>query len=214
MESVRKSTRFPVRIGQTLGLWEILGLYFGHRAPKIQANTGSTEGEIHAYFGAQSTRRLVMHYIVKIESVHVFFPVFLRFDPVFPTTLTCAPLSAAAAVAVASPTWAYWSSSHLRLEPLGAGGLVRRPPFRWFSWLPAATGCRCCSGLNCLTPMQVRGFLPFGTFRAVVFLGAGLCERVGLSSTRSMCAPYLALEVRSPGVGGHRHLCLCTIPLR
>ena len=48
-----------------LGLWEILGLYFGHRAPKIQANTGSTEGEIHAYFGAQSTRRLVMHYIVK-----------------------------------------------------------------------------------------------------------------------------------------------------
>ena len=98
------------------------------------------------------------------------------------------PSAAAAAVAVASPTWAYWSSSHLRLEPLGAGGLVRRPPFRWFSWLPAATGCRCCSGLNCLTPMQVRGFLPFGTFRAVVFLGAGLCERVGLSSTRSMCA--------------------------
>ena len=48
-----------------VGLWEILGLYFGHRAPKIQANTGSTEGEIHAYFGAQSTRRLVMHYIVK-----------------------------------------------------------------------------------------------------------------------------------------------------
>ena len=99
-------------------------------------------------------------------------------------TDTCAPSERR----LASPTWAHWSSSHLRPEPLGAGGLVRRPPFRWFSWLSAATGCRCCNGLNCLTPMQVRGFLPFGTFRAVVFLGAGLCERVGLSSTRSMCA--------------------------